>query len=300
MRPKELAILSRYKGISPALVGRMVGEKGLFIIGEKVSAISPQNEFLLKGINMVEHLRQAGGKFDETAEGQIVLRIDGVNLFIETHEELFIAEEIFYRGVYNIDLRHPFRFIDVGMNTATASLFFAANQFCLGVDAFELFPQTVCRAAQNLKLNPVIAKKINVNSGGLGKTAQTLELDYFPEHKGSIGVRGLGTYARPSAQSFCKEKVPVRLFSAPDVFQRILDANIGTFIVCKLDCEGSEYEIINSLLDENLLQRIDIFLIEWHEDGPVSIRESLVKVGFQMLLLDPYGPNHGMIYAWQE
>jgi ABC-type hemin transport system substrate-binding protein len=54
------------------------------------------------------------------------------------------------------------------------------------------------------------------------------------------------------------------------------------------------------LAKEHLLNRIDIFVIEWHEKGPSDIVSMLKAAGFTVLSLDGNAVNHGMIYAWKD
>lgn len=36
------------------------------------------------------------------------------------------------------------------------------------------------------------------------------------------------------------------------------------FIVCKMDIEGAEYEILNKMINENILEYINVLYVEWH------------------------------------
>ena len=63
-----------------------------------------------------------------------------------------------------------------------------------------------------------------------------------------------------------------------------------------MDCEGAEYEIFENLSESNLLGKIDVLIIEWHDKGAKSIENTLLKFGFNVFSRD-LGPISGIITA---
>ncbi len=298
--PYELYHLSKYREIYADHLGR--DEAGRLVIPKtKVELVRVHREFLLQGLSLVNDLRQrCEAKFDLNEVQEVILEIGGIRLMLSCWEELFITHEIFYRGIYNIGMSRPFRVIDVGMNTGTTSLFFASNPLCERIDAFELFGPTAQRAIKNFDLNPSIKDKIVPNPYGLGAKEEELVLDYFPEYKGSVGKGGLPAYARPNNVTVAAQSVPVKVCAAGSVFQGLIDQANGTPVVCKLDCEGSEYEILRALAQAGLLGRVSCFMIEWHQQGPQEIKMLLSGSGFEFFSFDEHSGTHGMIYAFRE
>jgi FkbM family methyltransferase len=233
-------------------------------------------------------------------EGQVLLTVGDVKLLISCWEELFIAHEVFYRGVYNVSVNQHFSVIDVGMNTGTTALFYAVNPLCTHVSGFELFTPTAQRAKQNLALNPEIAEKITMYEYGLGAEDQSLELEYFPDLKGSVGTAGLPSYAHPAGAKPKSHKVKAVVRSAGPVIERIVREACTSLLVCKLDCEGSEYDIMRTLAEGDLLRKISVFMIEWHLRGPEEIKNILIANGFTCLSFDEHAKTHGMLYAFGE
>ena len=297
--PRQLLELSRYRDIRPDGVAK--DRHGCLVIcGTDVAVDGGVNQFLLRGFPLVDDLLRRGrGKLSSDAGPGVVLEIGGVRLRLSCWEELFIAHEVFHRGIYNITRRHPFRVVDVGMNTATAALFFAADSRCARVDAFELFPPTLVRARENLDINPHLAGKIVTHGFGLGGKDEALVLDYHPDLKGSLGIAGLPDYARPADLTAPPARVNVEVRAAAPVFERLLGEADAPPVVCKLDCEGSEYGVLRSLADANLLRRIDCLMIEWHLLGAGEIKELLGKNGFVCLSFDEHTGTHGMVYAFR-
>ncbi len=299
MSPRELLELSRHRDINPGQLERD-GQGRLVISGTDVPVVEGANQFLLQGISLVDDLlRRSGGKLASDARFGVVLEVGGVRLRITCWEELFIAHEVFYRGIYNLARKGPFRVADIGMNTATAALFFAADPLCRQVDAFELFPPTLDRARENLALNPQVADKIVVHGFGLGGKDEALALDYYPDLKGSLGVGGLPDYARPVGLASLAQRVDVEVRAAVPVFERLLGEADAPPLVCKLDCEGSEYGILRSLAESGLLPKIECLMIEWHLLGPDEIKKLLGTNGFVCMSFDEHTGTHGMVYAFR-
>jgi hypothetical protein len=71
----------------------------------------------------------------------------------------------------------------------------------------------------------------------------------------------------------------------------------------KIDCEGSEYEILDELIASRQLARVGAFLIEWHfrpgKPLPGELADRLADHGFVVHLPGPLPPqaDAGMMYA---
>lgn len=300
MSPRQLAVLSRYPNLYPVALAK--DERGeLVLAGTDVSVLREGRQFLLEGLSLVQdlHLR-ANGAFSVDPKGYVLLTISGVVLRLTCWEELFIAHEVFYRGVYNLGINRPFSFVDVGMNTGTTTLYYASHPMCLHVTAFELFPPTAQLAAQNLSLNPALNGKVTMHEYGLGAEDQSLELEYFPNLKGSVGTAGLPSYAHAAGAKPESHKVKAVVRAAGPAIEKVLrDASAG-LLVCKLDCEGSEYNIMRSLAEADLLRKVSIFMIEWHLRGPEELKDILITNGFTCLSFDEQAQTHGMLYAFGD
>lgn len=295
--PRHLFLLSAYRDLSATSVAVDCGQ--LVLKGTNIRLNHGENEFILRGISLVDDLkRQQRASFAALRPNEVLLESRGVRLLICDWEELYIAHEVLCRGIYNIKLDRPYRLIDVGMNVGTTALFHATSSFCIRVDAFELFPATVERAKRNLDLNPELGKKIIVHGYGLGANDETTALDYFPRLKGSIGRMGLPPYAFEEGKRPESSKVPVHFRSAPSVIGKVIEDAGTDAVVCKLDCEGSEYEVMRALDDAKLLNKVAVFMIEWHGAGPSELETILLANGFACLSFDEKSSTHGMLYAF--
>jgi len=300
LSPRQLARLSRYRDLSSSQLS--TDRQGRLVIsGTEVEVESADRMFLLKGITLLDELRRcSGAKLEVDDRNRVVMVVHGVRLLLKCWEELFIAHEVFYRKLYNIIRRRPFEVLDVGLNTGTSALFFASMEYCQRVEGYELFKPTLKHAFENLALNPDLSHKIAVHAYGLGPTDEQLVLDYFPEYKGSVGKNGLPQYASPGESELIKQKESVEVRAVAPILQNFIAQAGSRDVICKIDCEGAEYDIISSLSKTDLLNKVSVFLIEWHLLGPEPIKETLMKAGFDLLSVDESSTNHGMLYAFRN
>jgi len=248
-------------------------------------------KFLLKSVHLIKKLAILDDFSISYSNGEWICHIEGLDFVLNCYEELFILVEIFIEGTYNVEINQPFTFIDIGMNVGVASLFFAKKIECKRVVAFEPFHPTLSFARKNLERNN-IAQKIKVIETGLGYPARTVKINYSEEIKGRMGIN--------CATSYIREKTNVReeKLHIMDVFEALNDITDEKLIL-KIDCEGSEYEILDRLSDTGLLTRFDIIMIEWHIKGSASLKKPLLDNNFKIVSMDKHDYNTGMIYAFK-
>lgn len=208
-------------------------------------------------------------------------------------EILLIISEVFANGSYNIINSIPdMVVIDIGMNVATTSLFFASKKNVSKIYSYELFPITYEIALKNIMANP-FGNKIIPQKYGLGKEDGKLVLPYSTKQKGRMGLNGLpkdNQYNNFTMQEVFLKKVSNEI-------KEIVSKNEGKYIVCKIDCEGAEYEIIEDLYNNSLINKIDAYMIEWHYKKPDTILEALQKNNFTIFYSTFTSDDSGMIYA---
>ena len=118
---------------------------------------------------------------------------------------------------------------------------------------------------------------------------------YSPRTKGRIGTNGL-----PKSEGYAASHVSSQLMylkSAGGEFLKIKEQVQDHFVVCKIDTEGAEYEIIDSLYNANLLAIPDVYFIEWHQIKPVDIVAKLRSANYQVIETAISLLHSGMIYA---
>lgn len=158
--------------------------------------------------------------------------------------------------------------LDIGASIGDSAIYFALNG-AKKVITLEPYPYTYRVAKENIRLNH-LGKKITIlNQACRAKTGTLLidknfqnndrnSLKYFKDGK-KINMTTLGILARK---------------------YKLKDA------VLKIDCEGYEYEIIDSA-DAQLLKRFKTIVMEFHY-GSRSLEEKLSKAGFKVRHTVPF------------
>src|SRR5690348_1169897 len=204
-------------------------------------------------------------KLDGTIMSQIIEH-QGL-LFDLIPGDTFALREAFEWNVYHLDVKCGMKFLDIGAYKGMVSLY--AAKLGAYVRCFEPRPETFDVLKKNISLNH-LEKSIDAHNAGVRSSeGQTRSLDN-PYHtqaevemNGSFGndggcplecvggleehIKGAGGISGPI----------VKLVSFADA--------LGTnrWNIVKIDCEGSEYEILTKATDEQLSQ-IDFLTMEIH------------------------------------
>jgi FkbM family methyltransferase len=238
----------------------------------------------------------AGSKLYLDNHGELIIDVDDVKMIVETGQDLEIVHEIFLLGIYNFLYNQPCIAIDIGMNTGFASLFFAHRENVQAVYAYEPFKATYEQAIRNFALNPKLAAKIKAFDYGVGARDETIAVEFDYNVKGSVGISGIDDlFKSGDSSAIVKADLIIKPFT--DVFRSILDAHPDGAIVAKIDCEGAEYEILDSLAENAQLEKIKIIMMEWHKKGPDPLVKHLQDAGFIIFSRLPRSTNVGTIYA---
>ena len=239
-----------------------------------------------------------GGQFIFENDKMFV-KINELSFRIETLEELFIINEVFLERMYKIESNSDYIVFDIGMNVGITSLYLSQFDNIKSIYSFEpLNPTYVC-ALSNISRNPKYANKIKVNNYGLSNVDKEIELDYDPNNRGNIGVKNTFVNNIKAKQI---EKIQLRC--ASEVLKDFIQKNTEIKFIVKMDCEGSEYDIIEDLVKANMLSKFDIFMIEWHNMEAYKPRllrliDSFKEYSFRVLTVGNLEAEAGMIYCFK-
>jgi FkbM family methyltransferase len=229
-------------------------------------------------------------------DGFIIGFLD-LNIYVESVEEFFILNEIFIREDYNFISGSQSIVIDIGANIGITSLFFSRLDYVDKIYGFEPVKDTFDQAQYNLALNKDIQKVFCLKNIGLGKNPRKEVFVFDKECKGNTGIRGL---ASPSYSNNSNARArEVIIASATAEIGEIIKENQDRRVVVKMDCEGGEYEILEDLYESGLINKIDVLILEWHDQGSKSIEKTLLDSGFDYFLKN-FDSSTGMIYAFKK
>lgn len=224
----------------------------------------------------------------------VVLSKDGVRFNARCRDDTNFIDEIFFERAYNMSMGREACIIDIGMNIGLASLQFATRPHVKEVHAFEPFPSTYERALANLTLNPELSAKISAHNVGLGDRdgAEVFRVR-DTEDSGGRSTRN---------DDAGEVEVQLQMRDAAKMLEPIIaaaEAN-GRAVVAKIDCEGAEYAVFTSLEKAGLLERISLFVVEWHPVIPGKYKDDLLDPlrarGFIVIDRSPL-VGQGVFYA---
>jgi FkbM family methyltransferase len=244
--------------------------KSTFIInGCSIKFSRAQHAFVVERLSLFRKLLSYGTI--QIVDEKLIYTIDGVNLNITTSEEIFIINEIFIDGCYNVTIRESFNVVDIGMNVGFASLFFASNPKVNKVIGFEPFKSTYADAIFNFSLNHQLKSKISTFNFGLSNEDKSVIIPFSSTLKGKNSSNN---------EDSVGERIELR--EASLVFDELINEHKGFPIFVKMDCEGAEFQIFESLILKGVPKEVFGLIIEWHEKPPVAIVQTLLANDFKI------------------
>ena len=172
-------------------------------------------------------------------------------------EDFQVAKEVFVTNEYTV--RSPRRriVVDIGKNVGLASLLMAHDPNVIAVHSFEPFEMPFKRALENFSINPLLAPKIHANHFGLA--GENLETDVFVNDSATISTSIKGVKSGRSETIRVREAA----IALASVFEEAAD--IGADVFLKIDCEGSEFAIFESLARHDRFKSVRGIMVEWHK-----------------------------------
>ena len=205
---------------------------------------------------------------------------------------LDLVYEIFIQKVYNpwfMQIKSGGAVMDIGTNIGVFSLF-AVKQGAGMVYCVEPNSRNITLIKRNFEINklknPNIINVAVSNKNGYGK----LYLGDFDSH-GSLFKRNF------------KQKQPKYIKVKTATLGKIFNiCRIDKLDFLKIDCEGSEGEIVRST-KKNIWKKVKKIAIEYHDNASIlthrQIVEKLTKNGFTTKIKKT-GKLFGYIYAWRN
>ena len=171
--------------------------------------------------------------------------------------------------------KDPFSFLDIGANQGLYSLIAAQNPNCVNTTCFEPVKSTYLLLLENIHLNKV-SKKCTALNLGLGKKPDLLAIFLRENHSGSASLVN-HFLAKDNMVEESVEIVSSNIFSDLAISQKELP------IIVKIDVEGKEMEVIETLVEAEMFSSIDEIFYEVDEEwvNPRDVQLLLEINGFK-------------------
>lgn len=291
----------------------VMGGEGIFteMVYQLLEAGADQNKIII-GQNLAPHtMRESlcladGGEFLINSRRQLCYTRNGIEISFYTYDE--------YCGIWDIYGERAYDYtacadgqdqivIDIGMNIGAASIYFAQRDNVKKVYAYEPFPDTYRHAVSNIEASGTVQEKICAVNAGLSNTSEVQTVHYnasmtcgmtIEESLQKRTVRQYqewGYYDERKSQS-----VQIQIRDAADEIGTILAGHNHEQIILKMDCEGSEYTILERLDECCLINKIAVIMMEWHYYGREKVEAYLKKNSFVFFSFQK-NESMGVIYA---
>ena len=215
----------------------------------------------------------------ETKTGlKIKIRVNSTDLMALTH--VWMIQEY---SNSDFDIRDNDIVIDVGAHIGLFALF--ASQFCKQgkIFCFEPIKENYELLVENINSNKI--KNIIPFNFAVSNTSDSVKIFLNDDYSGHSMFLETNNF------------VIVKSKLLPDIF---IENNIQECNFLKLDCEGAEYEIINSLSPE-FLNKIKKYAIEYHlaDIHPEFLQQLIMKLKKLSFIVNtrPLFPDIGFLFA---
>jgi FkbM family methyltransferase len=225
-----------------------------------------------------------------------LLNINSINFKVTSLSNLAVLYEIFVQNIYNVNLStNNIIVVDIGMNIGAATLYFANQSFTEKVYGFEPFPETYMEASSNIQLNESVIDKVVLFNKGVSSVTEKRAIYQYESGLLSASTINLDE----NSGNKIGQKIVIDLISITDLLDIIKKNHPLNKIMLKIDCEGEEYSIFESLSTTAYLNDVSCIAVEWHELGPEKIKSVLNKFNFQYYEIKDSYFNAGIIYAFK-
>lgn len=231
---------------------------------------------------------RADWKYMATEDGKGYLTtVNGITIRERYLSDFIFIDEVIINHSYGFEFAdEEYAVIDIGMNVAIASLYFAKHPQVKKVYGFEAFPDTYEQAVSNIALNsPGIGDKIVAKNIALSNENK--------KQKVAVPIEETG-YRNIFSRDESKRQVEIECRDAGEVVKDILERHKEK-IVLKVDAEGSEFPIFETLNKAGCFEEIDVIMMEYHRD-PEELLSILKKYGYKIFMQGQRAVC-GLIYA---
>jgi FkbM family methyltransferase len=170
--------------------------------------------------------------------------------------------------------KEEFAFLDIGANQGLYTLIAAKNLLCSNATAFEPVKSTYSLLLENLKINNV-SNTCTIINKGIGKSCGIVHI--------SVPIQDSGCASQINHFKSEWETIEqdIEIVNG-DFFNELEISKISCNVICKIDVEGKEKDVIKALISSNMINKITEIFYELDERwaDPEEIKGLLGGCGF--------------------
>lgn len=160
--------------------------------------------------------------------------------------------------------------IDIGANVGMVSILLAKQFPFLKIYSFEPLKENYDNLLKNIELNNIPDGIITAENKAVTKDGRLINMSINSSNKG-----GSSTADVISTNSIMtKENCQIESITLEEIFKKY---NINKLKLLKIDCEGSEYEILYNT-NTNILNKIENLIGEFHENKDLTDEYDIDKL----------------------
>jgi FkbM family methyltransferase len=258
-----------------------------------------------QAVPIKEKFAKFGYELTKRKDGEMMVKSEKLALIGDAGlNTIYTSQGVLLRQEYDFfpTGKDKYLMIDIGLNIGLTTLHLASQENITRIYSFEPFGPTYLQAKRNLELNPELKKKITIYNFGLEDQARTATIAYNPVSPGSMSSI---TDLYKDEKKLRREKIILKKASV--VLKPIIagkkkngqkkSEQKAEKIFLKIDCEGAELKILNDLATANLLKKVQVIILEYHNCGEDREIISLLNQQNFFCFIGADEKNRGMIKA---
>lgn len=223
-----------------------------------------------------------------------------LTFYTRPRSDKFIIQEVLednYKYITEEDIKDIDTIVDIGAHIGVFSIFYSS--FVNKIYSYEPFDENYFILQKNIEINEIK----NINSFNIAVSKSSEDRLFYQSQE----TNARHTLLEPPFLSVYLNQKPYKIVKCTTLEEIINTNKIDKSTLLKIDCEGSEYDIILNAKKE-LFDNIKLILIETHQDNKYKYTyEDLIKklkeIGFSVKYIPYFQENEfiaGNIIARKE
>lgn len=190
-----------------------------------------------------------------------------------------------YKFINELDLKNK-TVIDIGANLGIVSIILAKKNPGIKIYAFEPLIENYENLLKNIELNGIDKNTITVENKAVTKDGRNINMSINLNNRGGSSISDVISVNSSMSKANCG----IESITLENIIKKY---QINKIDLLKIDCEGSEYEILYNT-KEDILKNIDYLVGEFHENKDLTNEYDIDEL---CKYIEKYVPNYDVTKA---